>query len=84
MIQDNPIVRFIGHGISAMTSIGDSPLDSEEDKLAHHHLIYMGVLMSCGGVVWGAIAVFYGLYVHGLPAVLHIFQVARAQTRLPI
>ena len=61
MILDSPFARFIGHGISAMTAIGDSPHDSDEDKLAHHHLIYMGVLMSCGGVVWGAIAVFYGL-----------------------
>jgi len=56
MIQDSPFARFIGHGIAAMTAIGDSPHDSEEEKLAHHHLIYMGVLISCRGIAWGAAA----------------------------
>lgn len=59
---ENGFARFIDRGISRMAAIGDTPDDSEEQKLAHHHLIYMGVLMSCGAVVWGAIALYYELY----------------------
>jgi hypothetical protein len=61
MTQHGPFARFIVRGISAITAIGDTPRDSEEEKLAHHHLVYMGALMSCGGMVWGAIAWYYNL-----------------------
>lgn len=43
-------------------SIGDRPGDSDEERLKHQFLIYMGVLMSGGGVLWGSIAAGFGLY----------------------
>ena len=58
--QHSPFARFIALGISAITAIGDTSHDSEEEKLAHHHLVYMGALMSCGGMVWGTIALYTG------------------------
>ena len=56
------LVRSIGRRISALTTIGDRPADTDEDKLQHHYLIYMGLLMACGGVVWGALCASYGLW----------------------
>ena len=62
MNRHSPFARFIGRGIATIAAIGDTPHDSEEEKLAHHHLVYMGAFMSCGALVWGAIALYYGLY----------------------
>ncbi len=56
------LVRSIGRRISDLTTIGDRPTDTDEEKLEHHYLIYMGLLMACGGVVWGAMCAFYGLW----------------------
>ena len=54
MNRHSPFARFIGHGIAAIAAIGDTPHDSEEEKHAHHDLVYMGAFMSCGALVWGA------------------------------
>lgn len=43
-------------------AIGDRPEDPPEERLKHQFLIYMGVLMSGGGVLWGSIAAGFGLY----------------------
>ena len=36
-------------------SIADKDTDTQEEKLQHGFLIYMGLLMSAGGVMWGVI-----------------------------
>ncbi len=53
--------------ISALVAIGDLPTDTEQEKLEHHLLMYMGLLMGCGGIAWGSIAAYYGLL---LPALI--------------
>jgi len=53
--------RFLGQ----IAAIGDQPSDSEQDRLQHHLLVYMGILMGCGGLVWGSITAYYSLF---LPA----------------
>jgi signal transduction histidine kinase/DNA-binding response OmpR family regulator len=51
--------------LNQIAAIGDTATDTEQDKLQHHLLIYMGLLMGCGGLVWGSITAFFQLY---LPA----------------
>jgi signal transduction histidine kinase/DNA-binding response OmpR family regulator len=53
--------------ILAVGAIGDRDEDSESDRLKHRFLVYMGVLMSCGGLMWGTLAASLGLF---LPAVI--------------
>jgi len=48
--------------IKKIIEIGDQPQDSEEEKTEHRFLIYMGLLMSIGGLIWGSISFFYGLH----------------------
>ncbi len=57
------LARAIGRRISALTTIGDGPHDTEEERLEHHDLVYMGLVMAFGGVVWGAMAAAYGLWI---------------------
>ena len=52
---NNSVILNIG-------SIGDKPTDSDEDKLRHRFLIYMGILMSGGGILWGSISSYHGLF----------------------
>lgn len=47
----------------ALGAIGDRPTDSEAQRLKHSLLVYMGVLMSVGGLVWGTLGL-----VNGFPA----------------
>ena len=47
-------------------ALGDSPQASEEQLSANHFLIYMGLLMSVGGLIWGSISLAYDLYVPSL------------------
>ncbi len=51
-----------GRILAAILSFGDRPGDSEEEKLAHHYVIVMGLLMACGGVVWGSASALAGLH----------------------
>jgi len=43
-------------------SIGDLQTDSESVKAKHRFLIYLGVAMSIGGMIWGVICIYFGLY----------------------
>ena len=52
--------------LDKIVSLGDSPQASEEQLSANHFLIYMGLLMSAGGLVWGSMSLAYGLYVPSL------------------
>ncbi len=48
-------------------AIGDLPTDTEVQKLQHRLLVFMGVMMSGGGILWGSLAASQGLF---LPAVI--------------
>lgn len=48
--------------ITKLASIGNLPADTDEMMLHKKFLIFMGVLMSGGGVMWGSIAAYFGLY----------------------
>lgn len=50
-----------------LLTIGDKQSDTEEEKRQHGFLIYMGLLMSCGGTIWGTLCIANGLY---LPTVV--------------
>jgi len=44
-------------------SIGDLNSDSEAEVLKHRFLIYLGSLMSIGGLIWGGICLYYEAYI---------------------
>lgn len=48
--------------IDRLASVGNLPEDSEETKLHKRFLIYMALLMSGGGLLWGTICVVFGVY----------------------
>ena len=45
-----------------MASIGDKPDETNEEKRQHTFLIYLAVLMSSGGSIWGTIALLSDLF----------------------
>lgn len=47
--------------INFLSSIADRKEDTLKQKQDHRFLIYIGLAMSLGGVVWGSISFFYGL-----------------------
>lgn len=49
--------------LQKLLTIADKEGDSEELKRQHGFLIYMGLLMSLGGSVWGTICVYYEIYI---------------------
>jgi signal transduction histidine kinase/ActR/RegA family two-component response regulator len=49
--------------ISAIAAAGDTLTNTDQEKLEHRLLIYMGLLMGCGGIVWGSITASYGLFI---------------------
>ncbi len=54
-----PVSRLI----SSIAKIGDRETDSVQDRKQHHLLVYMGLLMSCGGIIWGSICWYYRVYI---------------------
>ena len=42
-------------------AIGDRPTDTDEEKLQHRFLIATGSAMSCGGMLWGALLLAFGM-----------------------
>jgi signal transduction histidine kinase len=59
--------------LNAIRTIADTDLNSEAEKRQHGFLIYMGVLMSSGGILWGLLCLAYGFY---LPALVPFTYVA--------
>ncbi len=53
--------------IMRLGAIGDRPDDPDTERLKHRLLVFMGVLMSGGGLLWGSIAASQSLL---LPAVI--------------
>ena len=45
--------------INRIKTIGDQSSDSQESKRQHHFLIYMSFFMSCGGLFWGGLCLFF-------------------------
>lgn len=48
--------------LSFISSLADQPTNTPEEKRQYRFLIYMGLLMSCVAVLWGALCVLNGLY----------------------
>lgn len=53
----------IGSVLLKIGAFGDKPEDDQEQQLRHRFLIYMGILMSCGGILWGVITAVFHLYI---------------------
>jgi len=53
--------------ISSIATIGNKVTDTDKEKLQHRFLVYMGLLMSGGGILWGTISVYFDLW---LPSIL--------------
>jgi serine phosphatase RsbU (regulator of sigma subunit) len=50
------------HWSSRLTHIGSSPDDRPSEITTKNLLIFLAVFMSGGGIVWGSICVYFGLY----------------------
>ena len=48
--------------IGTLGKIADTPGDDSETLLRHRILIFAGLLMSVGGLIWGSICFYFGLY----------------------
>lgn len=59
------MMKSLSKYLKKILSIADTKVNSEEEKRQHGFLIYMGLLMSLGGVMWGMLCLSYDLY---LPA----------------
>lgn len=51
--------------LDKIASIGDLPTDSETDKQKHRFMIYMGLIMGFGGIVWGTLSCYFGYILAG-------------------
>ncbi|MDX2361597.1 MAG: ATP-binding protein [Crocinitomicaceae bacterium] len=64
--------------LTKLSAIGDLTTDSQQEKEKHQFMIYMGLIMSCGGIMWGAITLSFGYYFAGsIPlgyAVISVFN----------
>lgn len=58
--------NYLKQKITAIAEFGDKAQDSEDEKLEHHFLIYMGSLMGFGGIIWGSLSFYYGLYLRSI------------------
>ncbi|MDF1883312.1 HAMP domain-containing histidine kinase [Sulfurimonas sp. SAG-AH-194-C21] len=54
---------LVFESLNRILSIADTTLNTEEEKRQHGFLIYMGLLMSLGGLMWGTFCLFFDLYV---------------------
>jgi signal transduction histidine kinase len=52
--------------VARIGAIADAPGDSEEDRLRHRLLLFGGIAMSGGGLLWGSLAVLFGLLLESL------------------
>lgn len=49
-----------------LSTIADTPSSTDDEKIAHSFLIYLGIFMSFGGIVWGTISIMSGLVYQSL------------------
>jgi len=52
--------------IYSILSIADKKSDSQKNKLEHRFLVYLGLAMSIGGIVWGSITLSNDMYIQSL------------------
>jgi signal transduction histidine kinase/CheY-like chemotaxis protein len=52
--------------LNLINRIGISEFDAEETIIQKNFLVYLGIAMSLGGMVWGSICTAFGLYFQGL------------------
>ena len=45
------------NSIQRLATLGDRPEDADEERVKHRFLVYMSLLMSSGGLMWGTVAV---------------------------
>ena len=45
-----------------LSSIADKEFDTHKERMAHRFLIYLGTLMSIGGIIWGSISMYSGIF----------------------
>jgi len=57
------IMKTLLKYFNPILTIADMDTDTEEVKRQHGFLIYMGLLMSFGGLLWGIICIINGLYI---------------------
>lgn len=51
--------------LSKLSAIGDLPTDSQQEIEKHQFMIYMGLIMSLGGIMWGSITLSFGYFFAG-------------------
>lgn len=56
-----------------LLTIGDQESDTEEEKRQHGFLIYMGLLMSTGGLLWSTLCIVNELYLPAIVPYTYIF-----------
>ncbi len=49
--------------ILPLLAIADTPSNADAEKRQHSFLIYMGLLMSTGGLLWGTICLYHDIYI---------------------
>ena len=52
--------------LAFLSTIADTPQNTKEEKRQHTFLIYIGILMSFGGLLWGTIVMYSGLFYQSL------------------
>lgn len=52
--------------ITSLLTIADNPTSTDDEKIAHRFLIYLGMFMSIGGIVWGTISLLTNLIYQAL------------------
>lgn len=50
------------NALDFLSSIADKEFDSQKDLRAHRFLIYLGAMMSIGGIIWGSISMYSGIF----------------------
>ena len=59
--------------LQPLLTIADKESDSDEEKRQHGFLIYLGLLMSGGGILWGTLCLVNGLYHPAIVPFIYVF-----------
>ena len=62
--------------ILPLLTIADTSENTESEKRQHSFLVYMGLLMSTGGLVWGSICLYHDIYIAAIIPYMYIFITA--------
>jgi len=54
--------KYLGYLFPLLT-IADTSSNTDTEKLQHSFLIYMGLLMSAGGLLWGTLCLYHDIYI---------------------